>query len=313
MADRRILIVCAVLALLAAGCRRQREPERAPAIGVAYVAPETLNLRNDIPTGSGTVATVKRGDRVGILQRRRRFVKVRTAANQEGWTEQGQLLTPETYQQIEEMARQAANLSSYGVYRARDKLNIHFEPYRWSPSFYQLKEEEKAYVLERRISDRTQAPPAESKPPLTGASEPEKPRARDEWYLVRTADPAARVGGFQRAGWVLARMMDADIPDEVAQYAEGRRITSYFPLAETMDGDQVKKTWLWTTVERGNEAYDFDGFRVFNWGRRRHRYETAYHERNLSGFFPVTTSPQVETRYGKGPGFSIIVEKADGR
>lgn len=91
------------------------------------------------------------------------------------------------------------------------------------------------------------------------------------------------------------------------------RITSYFPLAETIDGDQAKKTWLWTTVERGNEAYDFDGFRVFNWSRRRHRYETAYHERNLNGFFPVTTSPEIETRYGTGPGFSIIVEKADGR
>src|SRR5438067_5264963 len=38
---------------------------------------------------------------------------------------------------------------------------------------------------------------------------------------------------------------------EVAQYAEGRRITSYFPLGETHDGTAVKPTWLWTTVEHG--------------------------------------------------------------
>ena len=39
------------------------------------------------------------------------------------------------------------------------------------------------------------------------------------------------------------------IPDEVAQYAEGHRIVSYFALGETQDGDQKKTTWLWTTVE----------------------------------------------------------------
>ncbi|MBI3698564.1 MAG: SH3 domain-containing protein, partial [Acidobacteria bacterium] len=113
--------------LLSSACRKQ-EPSRAPAIGEGYVAPETLSLRKEIPLNSGTVTTVKRSERVEILQHRRRFVKVRTASNQEGWTEQSQLLTPEVYAQIAQMAKDAAGLPSWGSFRARDKLNLHMEP-----------------------------------------------------------------------------------------------------------------------------------------------------------------------------------------
>ena len=154
-------------------------------------------------------------------------------------------------------------------------------------------------LLGRRVAERTTGPPA-SKP-----SEPGQPTAYDEWNLVRTAE--------RHAGWVLARMIDADIPDEVAQYAEGRRITSYFALGEVVDGDLVKKIWLWTTTERSLEVHDFDSIRVFNWGRRRHRYETAKIERGLKGYFPIHAAPQVKTRFGTGPGFSFTIEKKDGR
>ena len=77
------------------------------------------------------------------------------------------------------------------------------------------------------------------------------------------------------------------IPDEVAQYAEGKRIVSYFPLGETQDGEEKKNIWLWTTTTDSREPYDFDSFRVFVWSLRRHRYETAYIERNLKGYSPV--------------------------
>jgi hypothetical protein len=354
------------LAVLAALCAcHPREARRSPAIGEAYVAPETLPLRREIALNSGIAATLKRGDRVEIVQRRRRFLKVRAPTGQEGWTEQGQLLTPEVHNQIGELARFAAGLPKLGVYRARDKLNLHLEPYRWSPAFFQLNEDQKVDLLARRVTERTAAPPEpvaqpapaaalskkageprgpkiDNEPPAQTASggraaraaaqsanaippepappppaggapstspQPEKPKQYDEWYLVRTLD----AGDKGHAGWALARMLDADIPDEVAQYAEGRRITSYFPLAEVTDGGQVKKIWLWTTIDRATEPNDFDSFRVFNWGRRRHRYETAYIERRIKGYFPITVAPSVKTRYGSGPGFSLVVEKSDGR
>ena len=97
------------------------------------------------------------------------------------------------------------------------------------------------------------------------------------------------------------------IPDEVAQYAEGHRITSYFPLGQTRDGDAVKSNWLWTTITKGGQPYEFDSFRVFVWSLRHHRYETAYIERNVVGHYPVQV-----INAGELPSFSVVVEGQDG-
>jgi len=77
------------------------------------------------------------------------------------------------------------------------------------------------------------------------------------------------------------------VPDEVAQYAEGRRITAYFSLGKITDADKTHDIWLWTTVESGQHDYDFDSYRVFTWSLRHHRYETAYIQRRVEGFAPV--------------------------
>jgi hypothetical protein len=111
------------------------------------------------------------------------------------------------------------------------------------------------------------------------------------------------------------------IPDEVAQYAEGHRITSYFALGDVQDGNEKKHNWLWTTVADSQAGYDFDSFRVFIWSLRRHRYETAYVERRLKGYLPVQVHSVTLTSGAKRgtpvsasyPGFSVCVEKDDGQ
>ena len=80
------------------------------------------------------------------------------------------------------------------------------------------------------------------------------------------------------------------IPDEVAQYAEGHRITSYFAMADIQDEGQTKHHWLWTTMVSGGVPYEFDGFRFFVWSLRHHRYETAYIERKVVGYYPVSAT-----------------------
>jgi hypothetical protein len=120
----------------------------------------------------------------------------------------------------------------------------------------------------------------------------------EDWTLVRTKDG--------HAGWVLTRNLVMAIPDEVAQYSEGARITSYFPLAEVRDGDETKHHWLWTTIRGGGKPYQFDSFRVFTWVLRKHRYETAYIERGVEGYYPVSVEP------GATPKFSLILRGADG-
>jgi hypothetical protein len=122
----------------------------------------------------------------------------------------------------------------------------------------------------------------------------------DDWSLVRTSDG--------KVGWVLTRPLSMAIPDDVAQYAEGHRITSYFPLGQVNDNGTVKNNWLWTTIVKGGQPYEFDSFRVFVWSLRHHRYETAYIERNVVGHYPVQV---INT--GATPSFSVIVEGQDDR
>jgi hypothetical protein len=121
---------------------------------------------------------------------------------------------------------------------------------------------------------------------------PPKAAPPDDWTLIRTANG--------QAGWVLTRRIFMAIPDEVAQYAEGKRITSYFSLGK-VDG---KDTWLWTTCEPGAQDHEIDGFRVFTWNPRRNRYETTYIQRRVTGYFPVLVN---------GSSFSVLVEKEDGK
>jgi len=104
------------------------------------------------------------------------------------------------------------------------------------------------------------------------------------------------------------RQVLMQVPDEVAQYAERQLITSYHALGEThtSKGEQ-KNHWLWTTLVKGSQPYDFDTFRVFIYNPRRDRYETVAIDRNLKGHFPVETATGPD-----GTTFSLLVEDKDG-
>lgn len=340
--------------LLLAGCRGSAK--RAPALGEAYVGPATLNLRSDIPTQSATVVTVKHGDRLEILLQHRSFLRVRAPNGAEGWTDQRQLLGADDMTALKALAQRAASMPSQGRATTDADLRVHIQPATLSPSFLIIKANEKVDVvthIRRTRKDlprkplvvpakRTKAgkkpskappyppPPMPAPPPLPAdwldlsktdlpddEAEAEArntpPEATDDWSLVRALDG--------QTGWVLTRRLRPAIPDEVYQYAEGHRVVSYFSLGTVRDGDLQKDIWLWTTVEEGVRPYDFDSFRVFVWSAHRHRYETAYIERNLIGYAPVLIQP-VHLSTGKGKsqsageeftGFSVCVEKKDGQ
>lgn len=339
--------------LLLAGC--SSAPERAPAIGEVFAGPASVTLRQELHPRSAVTATVKHGERLEVIQRRRRFFKVRTAQGVEGWTDARHLLAPEEMARLEQTALKSAGLPSQGRATVYDALNIHTEPNRQAPSFSQIPEKGYVDVLAHKLAPRVpynspvlsvgvSAPPQTrkkpkkkksealppppmpappppppnwlelSKTPETGERTPqaEQPKPApaapmDDWSLIRTPDG--------KAGWVLTRMLVMAIPDEVAQYAEGHRITSYFSLGEVRDGDQTKHTWLWTTLSKTQQPYQFDGFRIFVWSLRRHRYETAYIERNVEGYLPVTVQ-RVEVGEGRqkitAPGFSLVLREKDG-
>ena len=351
-----LLAATALSVLLLASCNKDRN--RTPAIGTAFTGPATLNLRAEISPASKTIATASHGQKLDVLQVRRRFVRVRTPSGEEGWTDSRNLLSEKQMQELTELAERSAKLPAHGEATVFSALNMHTEPARLSTSFYQIQEGVRVDVLVHRVAPRPQpgevarttldlnkpAPPRPKKkkkepdypppprptapglPPnwvqlsITRAPEPPPPPPADptdkkkkkrkvrprptgprmeDWTLVRTKDG--------KAGWVLSRMLILAIPDEVAQYAEGARITSYFPLATVQDEGMTKHHWLWTTVREDGVPYDFDSFRVFTYVVKRHRYETAYIERNIEGYFPVTAEA------GGTPKFSLILREADGK
>lgn len=343
------VIWLAALGLAAAGCRNQAQ--RAPVLAEAYVGPATLNVRGDIPLDSAPVATAKHGDRLEIIGRRRKFLKVRTTSGSEGWTDERQLLGASDMGDLRELAQRASKLPSQGIATSYRDLNVHTQPVPGSPSFLRLKEGEKFDVVAELVAPRTEAPrkplipPPEKKKPAPKKPKkepkipppplPAPPPLPSNWLELSKTDkedfaepptPEAKViptdywslirtqGG--QSGWVLTRLIYMAIPDEVAQYAEGARIVSYHPIGYVQDEDKKKPIWLWTTV-RGRQPFDFDSFRVFVWSLKRHRYETAYIDRSTRGYWPVLINDVSyaanQGEPAKYPGFSVCVENREGQ
>ena len=315
--------------LLLTGCASA--PDRAPSLGEAYAGPATLQVREALLAGAEMTATLEHGDRVEIIGRRRRFVKVRTSEGAEGWVDSAQLLGTGEMETLRALAARAAAESSQGAATVFDLLNVHTAPNRQAPSFFQMKPGMHAAVIAHQraprvpfgpptflteifrpappptprkpkkpktkpanespppglaptvpddwlsISGRPDGPPATAKPPAPETVAP----PLEWWTLVRAEDG--------RTGWVLTSLLYLDIPEEVAQYAERARITSYYPLGQVAARSGAQKTiWLWTTLATRNVDHHYDNLRVFTWSIRRQRYETAYIERNIRGWLPVT-------------------------
>jgi hypothetical protein len=278
------------------GCTAQTEP---PAVEEAYAARSSVALIEDLHPRSPVVAQLDMGDRVRILGRRRSFVRVLTDDGQEGWAKGTELIGPEVRDRMTQLRDQTLADPPQGEVRALKTLNVHLEPFRWSPVIYQLSPDEGAELLRHQVADRVLSKPEEDKasPPVT---------EQDDWYLLRL--------DTGRAGWALATGVYSAIPEDVAQYAERRRIVSYFALGAA--GDRLsagaRKTWLWTQISESNRPYDFDLLRVFLWSRQRQSYQTVKIERGLRGYLPVVTHERVDSERGAGPGFSVAVENKNG-
>jgi hypothetical protein len=304
-------------------------------------APET-SLRDRVATMYNKVGTVHNGDRVEVLEKQRRFLRVRTDGGQEGWIEERSLVTQDVYDAFQKLAQDNNGQPAQAHGTTRAELNMHATPSRDGDRLYQLKDGEKVEILKRATAEKNppkaattpasstaksgptkpgQKPPATTQPPALPTPAPAKPTtaavpAKDatpppkpimeDWYLVRNSSG--------RVGWVLLRMVDLDIPLEIAQYAEGQRIMGYFVLSTVEDQDkQVPQYLVMLNEPKDGLPWDFNQIRVFTWGKVKHRYETAYRERDLQGFLPVKTGHAVFGKEGDLPTFTIRKRNADGQ
>jgi hypothetical protein len=326
----RIIVASAALLLLGSlpACKRSVITKHE----YMYVSAPETSLRDRVATMYSKVGTIKNGDRVDVLERQRRFVRVRTDGGVEGWVEQRSLVSQDVYDGFQKLQQEGKDVNAQAHGTTRSELNMHVIPSREGEHLYQLKDGEKVEVLKRATTDKnapkTPAPP-KAEPPVaksqpaakapaptppaasttqisapTGKikeTEPPKP-AMEDWYLVRNSSG--------QVGWVLLRMIDLDVPLDVAQYAEGQRIMGYFVLntvQETIDGQQKDEPQYLVLLNEPKDglAWDYNQVRVFTRNRNKHRYETAYRERNMEGYFPVKTGHAVFDKEGDLPTFTI--------
>jgi hypothetical protein len=108
-------------------------------------------------------------------------------------------------------------------------------------------------------------------------------------------------------------MLDVDVPIEIAQYSEGQRLVASFVLDHVRDDDkQVAQYLVLFTENKDGMTFDYNQVRVFTWNVRKHRYETAYRERNLNGILPVTVSHENFDKEGDLPVFVVRVKDEAG-
>ncbi|HVH88140.1 MAG TPA: hypothetical protein VM912_15570, partial [Terriglobales bacterium] len=175
------------------------------------------------------------------------------------------------------------------------------------------KEEEKEYKANDKAPSATTKPRGQEK--LTPkekakrdkllASTPAVPM--EDWWLVRDSQG--------RTGWLLGRMIDIDVPIDIAQYAEGQRIVAFFPLTTVHDPELNKDEAYYLvllTEPKDGLPFDYNQVRVFSWNLRKHRYETAYRDRNIFGLLPVSVGQEQFEKLGIEPTFTIHVRNENG-
>jgi len=321
-----------------------------------YVSAPETSLRDRVATMYNKVGTLHGGDRVDVLERAKRFVRVRTDGGVEGWVEQRSLVTQDIFDGFQQLAQESTSMAVQGHGTARAELNMHLTPSRDGEHLYQLKEGEKVEILKRATADKNapkpQPPPksatASSKTQQAGKPQPANPTApvpsatptpsagtsatasaasgsktadkakdteppkpvMEDWYLVRSSSG--------KVGWVLLRMVDLDVPLDIAQYAEGQRIVGYFVLntvQENIDGEEKQEPQYLVLLNMPKDglAWDYNQIRVFTRNRNKHRYETAYRERDMEGYLPVKTGHAVFDKEGELPTFTIRKMNADGQ
>jgi len=302
--QRFLLCISICILLFLSACNRGR----GRVLEVAYVSGVQATLRDHVAAVYEKAGVVKNGERVEVLDHDRRFVKVRTADGTTGWMEQRYLVSQEVYDQIQKLTADNQNDPVQARGATRNDTNLHVEPGRDTEHLYQISSGEKLSLLKRDTAEKPGAVAALSRAAKPGSKKNEqdgKPvPVIEDWWLVRDS--------HNRVGWVLSRMIDLDVPLDVAQYAEGQRIVAFFVLNQVQDGDKKVAQYLTVLTEpKDGLPFDFNQIRVFTWNVRRHRYETAYRER-MEGVLPVTVSQENFEKEGVLPAFVIRVKDDNG-
>lgn len=320
---RVLLLVPLLLAVcfpgLTAGCHRFEK--KSPAELVYVSARGSLYLHDRVAVVSNRVVEVKNGEPLKVVEHAGRFLKVKTKEGQEGWIEQSAVVDSTVYDAFAKLA--AANKDAPVVANGTldDLLYMHILPGRKTQHFYLLPAKTKVELLARASVPRN--PPSGSAPaPLTTESAsrtastesvPGLPQARptvmEDWWLAR--DPEGRTG------WMLGSRIYVNVPDVIAQYAEGQQFVGAYVLTKVKDPEakvpdhEVPEYLTLLAPLQSGRSFDFNEVRVFTWSVHHHRYETAFRLRPIDGFLPARTGTEKGPNGSEVPTFSIQIAASD--
>ena len=304
----------------AIGCSRFHPQQKE----YVYVSAPQVYLHDRVAAVSNRVGLVTNGEALEVVERGKRFTKVRTPKGEVGWLEDHAIIDDKLYARFQDLDKKHADDPVEAVGQLRDDLYLHVLPGRETPHFLLVAGNTKVELLQRGTIAKAQAPGTPTPKPQTQASsEAASPIPMEDWWLMRDASG--------HTGWLLANRVDVDVPDEVGQYAEEQRMVAAYPIAKVLDdgtgrerkegeqsskkrrkADQAaltsasvadedstpfapqEKTEYVTVLlpPRGGLPYDFDQVRVFTWSLNHHRYETAFRLRGIQGYLPVVISQE---------------------
>src|SRR5689334_218086 len=176
-------LTLAAASLVLPACNRSRHR----VLEVAYVSAPQAALRDQVAAIFNRVGNVKNGERVEVLDREKRFARVRTASGLEGWIEQRFLVDQKTFDSLQKLTadNQNAPVQAPGV--LRNDTNLHVTPGRETDHLYQLAAGAKVALLKRATAEKQPGlTPAKPTPPKPGkpGKVPAGP-ALEDWWLVR--------------------------------------------------------------------------------------------------------------------------------
>jgi hypothetical protein len=248
-AMRRGMAGLPIALLLLAGCARFKPVTHE----FVYVSARQVYLHDRVAAVSNRVALATNGEALEVVERGRRFLKVRTPKGEVGWVEEHAVIDDKLYAQYQQLGKAHSGDPVVATAQLRDDLYLHLLPGRETPHFLLVPGNAKVQLLARGTVEKAQAgaaaaqpkaKPAPAAPGMAGQGKavatPEKtvaetgeetpavpPVPMEDWWLVRDKDG--------HTGWLLGGRLDVDIPDDVGAYAEGQRMVAAYPIAKVTD------------------------------------------------------------------------------
>jgi len=235
-------------AALLVGCARFHHDQHE----FVYVSARQVYLHDRVAAVSNRTALVTNGEALEVVEKGKRFVKVRTPKGEIGWLEDHAIIDDKLYAQFQDLSKKHAEAPVVANGELRDDLYMHVLPGRETPHFLLVPGNTKVQLLERgtvakapapgtapaaNVTAKVKTPAATSSTASTTETEPATPPTpMEDWWLVRD--------GAGHTGWLLANRVDVDVPDEVGQYAEGQRMVGAYPIAKVVDdgsGRELRK------------------------------------------------------------------------